>query len=293
MFLIRWSTASLIYKAFLRKCSLIWHSKPAHGLVVDCSHDKATQQHILGLVGDFSHEATRCDKARQCLARSSGRLLTWYDTIRCDATQRDSYLDDIKIEADSYGAIEPSTTVLEEGDRHRLIEYMEVDGCKPKDCKRWPTLWRMPPALSGDRRRSEKGDVSSKRYLDLDLDLDLDLKIWSIRFQLSCSDEEVEDSSIHEPAKAITDSIPNRCRLLTAKLKCAYFATRYFQKATNLRKAECPNKEGHGKREKRHHHESDMCLDLCLPNDSRMLLRDGTDIGGTDFDFETPDTDWL
>ena len=117
----------------------------------------ATQQHILGPVGDFSHEATRCDKARQCLARSSGRLLTWYDTIRCHATQRDSYIDDIKIEADSYGAaLEPSTMFLEEGDRRRLIEYMEVAGCKPKGCKRWPTLWRMPPALSGDRRRSEK-----------------------------------------------------------------------------------------------------------------------------------------
>ena len=76
--------------------------------------------------------------------------------MRCHARQRDSYLDDIKIEADSYGALEPSTMFLEEGDRRRLIKYMEVDGCKPKDCKRWPTLSRMSPALSGDRRRSEK-----------------------------------------------------------------------------------------------------------------------------------------
>ena len=65
---------------------------------------------------------------------------------------------------------------------------------------------------------------------------------------------------LQQPAKAITDSIPNRCRLLTAKIKCACCATRYFQKATNLRKVECPYKEGHGKREKRHHHESDRML---------------------------------
>ena len=72
-------------------------------------------------------------------------------------------------------------------------------------------------------------------------DLDLDLKIRSIRHQPSCSESEVEDFSIHvlqQPAKATTENIPNRCRLLTAKIKCACCATRYFQKATNLRKAE-------------------------------------------------------
>ena len=43
---------------------------------------------------------------------------------------------------------------------------------------------------------------------------------------------------VQQPAKATTENIPNRCRLLTAKIKCAYFATGYFQKATNLWKAE-------------------------------------------------------
>lgn len=33
-----------------------------------------------------------------------------------------------------------------------------------------------------------------------------------------------------------------------------------------------------------------VCLGL-RRGDSRILLRDGTDTGGTDFDFETPDTD--
>lgn len=116
----------------------------------------ATQHHILGLVGDFSHKAMRCDRARQRLARSFGRLLTRYDAMRCDARRRDSYLDDGKIEAESYGALEPSTMFLEEGDRCSLYKYMEVTGCKLRDCKRWPILWRMPPALSGDHRRSEK-----------------------------------------------------------------------------------------------------------------------------------------